>query len=184
MPNTENCDNPFCDCEIPNIQTMTDLKFHAGEIVFDKKRTEVTSDMLVIHDPDVGNVGSLSGETGRLVRNNDANKEIGFSDSTTAVEAIYITEEDDGTVGLGDRIYTFPVSRLARVESPKDHSLDELRPHEWAIATFLSELMSALNEQDYTVERAEDLQVLCMDASIDGRVITRASGEKIHKVRQ
>lgn len=151
--------------------------FYRGEIVFDKKRTDPTDDLLVVVDEDAGTVGDLSGETKRKVKHNETNKELNdgheVPEYEPCVTASYISADTPPTVG--DAIYTFPAFRLATVESPNSGGISGYQPYQWALAGFLAELMAALHNSDVTIESTEDLQVLCMQASIDGEVITRGT---------
>lgn len=153
--------------------------FYAGEVVFDKKRTDPTDDLLVVVAPNVGTVETLDGETRRKVKHNDTNVELNggrpVDDSEQCVAAAYISNGDHQKPSLGDTVYTFPEFRLETVESPHDNAIDGYQPYQWALAKFLSELVRAFDSQEFHIQSVEDLQVLCMEASIDGKIITLGS---------
>lgn len=152
--------------------------FYKGQIVFDKKRTDPTDDLLVVVNPDMGPVNTLDGETRRLVKDNDTNKKIiggTVPDDAPCVAAAYISSGDHEEPDIGEQIYTFPEFRLETVESKNGSAIEGYQPYQWALAGFLAELVKALDVQNFTIEDVEDLQVLCMEASIDGEVITKGS---------
>lgn len=158
---------------------MSENDFYKGQIVFDKKRTDPTDDLLVVVNPDMGPVGSLEGETRRLVKHNDTNTKIlGTSpvpDDAECVAAAYISSGDHDEPDIGEQIYTFPEFRLETVESKPGSAVEGYQPYQWALAGFMSELVKALDNQQFTIETVEDLQVLCMEAEIDGEVITKGT---------
>lgn len=160
---------------------MTDDKdFYKGQIVFDKKRTDPTDDLLVIVDADKGPVAALEGETKRLVKHNDTNKDLNagkpVADDELCIGAAYISSGDHEEPDIGEKVYTFPEFRLETVESKNGSAIEGYQPYQWALAGFFSELVKAFDNGNVeSIEDVEDLQVLCMEASIDGKVITKGT---------
>lgn len=154
--------------------------FYKGEIVFDKKRTDPTDDLLVVVNPEIGALKTLDGETKRLVKHNDTNKELNggrpVDDDEPCIACAYISTGDHEDPAIDtDKVYTFPAFRLATVESAPDNVLEGYQPYQWALAGFLSELVKAMATKNVTIESVDDLQVLCMEASIDGEIITKGT---------
>ena len=158
-------------------------KFYPGELVFDRKRTDPTDDILVVTDADVGSLGDLSGKDYRLVKHNGTNKKLKpgpdgpLDDSTRVIEAAYVSGGDESPPVLGDQGYTFPEFRLETVVSEEGNAIDGHQPHQIALAEFYAELSSALRKTGTTVESPKDLKVLAMEARVDGKVIVR--GEEL-----
>ncbi len=153
-------------------------EFYPGAIVFDKKRTDPTDDLLVVMDHDAGPLRGFSGQKYRLIKNNDINTEIyggPVPDETECISAVYISEDNGHPAVIGKKEYTFPVDRMETVDSHPKHALEGLHPYQYALAQFLGELMRAMDTKDISIESVDDLQVLCMEASIDGKVITRGT---------
>lgn len=160
-----------------------DERFYAGEVVFDKKRTDPTDDLLIVTDANVGVLGDLSGEKYRMVKHNDTNQQLRpganapVDDTTRLIEAAYISDSGTQPAVIGSKRYTFPEWRLETVVSEDGSALDGLQPHQLALATFYGELARALAESETTVETPKDLKVLAMQAAVDGKVILR--GEEL-----
>lgn len=152
---------------------MSKTDLYKGQIVFDKKRTDPTDDLLVVINSDVGTVSELEPKTERLVRENDVNQEVGFTETTPMVKACYVQSGDDEIPSIGSRIYTFPETRLQPVESEDDKALEGYNPYQWALAQFLSKLVAATIDSEMLTY--EELQVLCMEAGVQGEVISKAS---------
>lgn len=163
----------------------SDTKFYTGQVVFDKKRTDPTDDLLVVFDHDVGMLKDIAdGQTRRLVRENDVNKELyngPVPDSEPVVKAVYLSENGSHPASVGNQVYTFPEERLETPESDSGSALGGFHPYQFTLAEFFAELAEALDQQDITVESVEDLQVLCMEASVDGAVITRGTSLGLDK---
>ncbi len=161
-----------------------DTKFYPGELVFDRKRTDPTDDVLVVTDIDVGTVGDLTGEKYEAVKMNTTNMDLRpgdykqLSDDTRVINAAYVADDKDTPAVISNE-YTFPAFRLKTVNSPEDCALDGYQPHQVALSKFYAELANAVRETDMTVETTRDLKVLAMKASVDGGVILRGEDEMV-----
>lgn len=153
-----------------------------GALVFDRKRTDVTDDILVVVDADAGVLDDYDGETHRAIKYNDTNQQLNpdghepVSKDTQMVQASYVTggvEGHDPTVG--DVVYTFPEYRLATIESDEEAALDGLDPHQHALASFFSELVDTIQSEDATIDSVEGLRFIAMKADCDGEVILEAA---------
>lgn len=157
---------------------MSENQYYDGQLVFDRKRTDITDDILVVTDADAGVLDDFDGETHRAIKYNDTNQQLNpdghgpVDGDTPMVQAAYL---NDGVEGrdpeVGDEIYTFPQYRLATIQSDGDAALDGLFPHQHALASFFGELASAIEEDGLTVDSVEGLRVIAMRAECDGEVI-------------
>lgn len=156
-----------------------DKQFYDGQIVFDRKRTDPSDDMLLVVDSDVGELHELDGETYRLVKHNDENKALNghapVADSVRVIRCVYLKTDDGEDPALGDRTYTFPEFRLSTVRAGDDTPTNGFQPYQWALSSFFAELAETLKDEDQTIESVQDLQVLAMKADVDGEVILRGT---------
>ena len=153
--------------------------FYEGQLVFDRKRTDPTDDILVVVDAHVGTLLDLDDdETRRKVKHNDTNTSLNdgspVPDSEPVIKCAYVNNEDNFDPELGERVYTFPEFRLGDVKTSEETPIGDNAPFEWALIHFFAELVAELEQSDITIEDAEDLQVLAMQSEIAGNVI--ASG--------
>jgi hypothetical protein len=153
-------------------------KFYNGQIVGDRNRTVPTDALLVVVDADNGPLRSLTGPAYGAVKENDTNTDLyggPVPDDEQTVTAAYISAAKNDPPSVGDKTYTFPVDRLQSINANEGDALDGYYPYQWAVSSFLGELVKALDTKQITVESVEDLQVLCMQANIDGEVINHAT---------
>lgn len=157
-----------------------ETEFYPGEIVFDKRRTSVTDDTLVVTDASIGELGSISEtETYEHVKSNDTNQQLNpegntvVPDDVRLIKAAYVND-DDGVPVVGATSYPFPEYRLATVATEEDDALASSQPHQLALAQFYSELATQLRKDEITIETPRDLKLLAMKAEIDGGVIHHA----------
>lgn len=159
----------------------SDQKFYAGQVVFDKKRTDPTDDMLVVVDANPGTLETFTGEDYRLIKHNDTNKELNdgqpVDDDEPCVKCTYVTTSKERQPTVQSSPYTFPEFRLETLESPNGNPINGYYPHQWALSEFFAELVETIDGTDMTVESADDLQVLAMQAGVDGEVIIRGLKE-------
>lgn len=148
-------------------------KFYHGQVVFDKKRSDPTDDLLVVVNPTVGTWQDLDDETAEYVWETDVNHRFGLTEETPMVEVAYVSA-GPSDVTIGEKTYTFPVTRLQTVTSTPNSALDGCYPYQWALAGFFAELVAATTTRETSID-VEQLQVLCMAASVEGAVITRGT---------
>lgn len=154
---------------------MTNSKsFYAGQIVFDRRRTDPTDDLLVVVDYEPRPLLSFTGEKYRLIKHNNHNKSFyggPVPDDALCVTAAYVTDDSNSPAVIGNETYTFPIKRLETIQAPDDAATAGYYPHQLALASFLGELVQALDGNEICIESVSDLQVLCMEAAVDGSVI-------------
>ena len=158
-------------------------KFYEGQVVFDKRRPGPTDDMLVGVDANPGTLETFTGEAYRLIKHNDTNKELNagqpVDEDEPCVTCTYISTGDHTEPEVQGETYTFPEYRLETVGSGP--ALDGHFPYQWALSQFFGELVRAMYTSDMTIEDADDLQVLAMQAGVDGEVILRGMQEGLGK---
>lgn len=156
--------------------------FWRGEIVFDRKRTDILSDPLVVTDHEVQTLEQLKhtdSDTYVAVKHNDTNREManlttphgGLPDDTPIVEVAFIDGSDD-TPSVEGRTYTYPTFRLMRVVGSEDSDLPEYRPPMMSAAEIVTLVEEAI--QDGGIESVDELHLALMESQIDGEVLAAA----------
>lgn len=163
----------------------SDNKFYEGQVVFDKKRTDPTDDMLVVVDANPGTLETFTGEAYRLIKHNDTNKELNagqpVADDESCVTCTYVVAGEETEPAVQKETYTFPEYRLETLKSADGNAIEGYYPHQWALSQFFGELVRAMYTSEMTIEDADDLQVLAMQAGVDGEVILRGMDEGLGK---
>lgn len=153
-----------------------DRKFWRGEVVYDAKRTDILDDPLIVVDPDIVRLGTLSGKDHSTVKYNETNKKMNdgqpLPDSTRCVKCSFLGE-NDGQPVVGNNTYTYPTFRLMRVTGTDKSSIPPFRPTMLAAAELIHHLEDAV--EDGGINSTDELQVALMDANIDGQIIAAAA---------
>lgn len=153
-----------------------DRTFWKGEVVYDRKRTDILDDALIVVGPDIVRLGTLSGEDHSTVKYNDTNKQLNdgepLPESTRCVKCSFLGE-NDGQPVVGNNIYPYPTFRLMRVTGTDESSIPPFRPTMLAAAELIHHLEDAV--EDGGINSIDELYVALMDANIDGQIIAAAA---------
>jgi hypothetical protein len=160
-----------------------DRSFWTGEIVFDRKRTDILSDPLVVVDPEprtLEHIKHRDKETYKAVKYNDTNLDLmgktvrseGLPLATPCITVSYL-DSDSNKPTVEGRTYTFPTFRLMRVTGDEKSSLPAFRPTMLAAAELIHQLEDAA--EDGGINSVDDLHVALMEADVDGEIIAAAS---------
>jgi len=156
-----------------------DRAFWKGEVVYDRKRTEILSDPLVVVDSEAVQLKHLKhrdGATYRKVKHNTTNKRMNgnreLPPETRCVKCSFL-DERDGRPVVESRSYTYPTFRLARVYADEESPIPPFRPTMLAAAELIHHLEDAA--EDGGINSADELQVALMEADVDGEIIAAAA---------
>lgn len=163
--------------------TEDERQFWRGEICFDRKRTDILSDPLVVVDPEVQELGWFQytdRETYDAVKYNDTNLDLasrairsdGLPDDTPCIEVSFLDGETNQPTIEG-RTYTYPTFRLMRVTGGEESDLPSFRPPMLAAAELIHHLEQSV--EDGGIDSAEELYVTLMEAGVDGEMLAAAS---------
>lgn len=166
--------------EIPDPDGLTaetdDRRFWRGEVVYDRKRTDILDDPLVIVDPDVVELGDLDNKTREQVKYNKTNKRMNggrkLPEDTRCVRCSFLTERERRPT-VESRVYTYPTFRLLRLTGNEKSSIPPFRPTMLAAAELIHHLEGSVAEGG--IDSREELQVALMEAGLDGEVIAAAA---------
>ena len=158
-----------------------DRTFWRGEIVFDRKRTDILSDPLCVVDPEIRQLGSYKSdaEKYRAIKHNDTNTSLanlsipsdGLPDRTPCIDVAFLDGENNEPT-VESRTYTYPTFRLMRVVGDEESDLPQFRPPMMAAAQLLHQLEASVASGG--IESVDDLHVAIMEAGIDGEVLAAA----------
>lgn len=161
-----------------------DRSFWRGEIVFDRKRTDILSDPLCVVSRNPSLLREYRGtddEKYHAIKHNDTNCELanirgvpsdGLPDDTPCVDVAFLDGESAEPTIEG-RTYTYPKLRLARVVGDEDDDLPQYRPPMMATAQLIQELKDALTEG--SIDSPEELIVMLMEQGVDGEMLAAAN---------
>lgn len=156
-----------------------DRSFWRGEIVFDRRRTDILSDPLVVVDAELVTLAHLrhrDRKTYNAVKHNDTNKQLNrgheLPPETRCVRCSFLDAREDRPV-VETQSYTYPTFRLARLYASDDASIPPFRPTMLAAAELIHHLEDAADNGG--INSADELQVALMDADVDGEIIAAAA---------
>jgi len=164
-----------------------DRLFWYGELAFDRKRTTITDDPVIVVDPERRTLRQIRDDdhsTYKDVAGNTTNCRLNGGNQlpldTNCIEVAYIDSHHDQPV-VSSASYTFPTFRLRRLDTYHGSPMPEYRPMTFALGRLVSVLKERAEREG--IDSADELLVELMDAGVDGEILAAAVSEEKRMVR-
>jgi hypothetical protein len=152
---------------------IADKDIYVGQVVFDKRRTDVTDGTMVIVEVH-GELSDQPSEISEPVKSNDFNRKASPGPDRTVPEDATIVStrylDEDGTADTTS--YAYPTYRLEPAEMPNGTVTPER-----TLAEVLREMEELVQSSDVVVDDVDSFRVLALEAGVPGSVLAAMHDE-------